>query len=74
MPMPHNGLTNEEFLSVTDELTQKSPVIRAFHQRLAEAVEALAKTPDQFKCPVCEAPLQFDPDSEADILVVISGC
>jgi len=74
MPMPHNGLTNEEFLSATDELTQKSPVIRAFHQRLTEAVDALAKTPDQFKCPVCEAPLQFDPDSEADVLVVISGC
>jgi len=74
MPMPHNGLTNEEFLSATDELTQKSPVIRAFHQRLTEAVDALAKTPDQFKCPLCEAPLQFDPDSEADVLVVISGC
>lgn len=74
MPLPHTGLTDEEFLAVTDELTQKSPVINAFHQRLAEAVEALAKTPDQFKCPVCEAPLQFDPDSEADILVVISGC
>lgn len=69
----YTGLTNEAFLSVTDELTQKSPVINAFHQRLAEAVDALAKTPDQFKCPVCEAPLQFDPDSEADVLVVISG-
>lgn len=69
----YTGLTNEEFLSVTDELAQKSPVINAFHQRLTEAVDALAKTPDQFKCPVCEAPLQFDPDSEADVLVVISG-
>lgn len=74
MPLPHTGLTDEEFLAVTDELTQRSPVINAFHKRLSEAVDALAKTPDQFKCPVCEAPLQFDPDSEADILVVISGC
>lgn len=65
-------MTDAEFLRETDSLVPKSPVIAEFHARLTAAVDQLIMVnTSSAKCPVCEADLTVDSDSEVDVLVII---
>lgn len=66
------GMTDAEFLLETDSLVPKSPVIAEFHRRLTAAADACVidiKVPTC--CPVCEAELLLDYDSEAKVLHIV---
>lgn len=71
----YRHLTDAEFLSLISESRSHSPVIESLCLRLEEAISTKEQPPasDKAECPVCEATLQVDFDTENEIYNLKSG-